>query len=219
MQSLYEILSPDERQKARRYHFPVDRERYIIGRALARIVLGYLLDMTPVRVRFRYNNFGKPYLDCDENRPRLQFNLSHSGELIVMAITIGREIGVDVEGVREHAEVERIAARFFSVRERAELASLPPSQRAVAFFSCWTRKEAFIKAKGMGLRFPLDCFDVSLKPDSPAMLLETRPDPAEAARWTIRNLDVGPAYKAAVAVEGRDLDLKLIDCRSKPSRA
>jgi 4'-phosphopantetheinyl transferase len=217
LQGLYEILSLDERRKAERFHFQVDRERHVIGRALARIVLAHLLDVAPNNVRFRYNKFGKPYLDCNDNGPQRRFNLSHSGDLILLAVAAGREIGVDVEGVRQDVKVDRIAARYFSARERAELASLPPEKRAAAFFACWSRKEAFIKAKGIGLSFPLDCFDVSLKPDAPAVLLETRPDPLEAGRWTIRDLDVGPSYKAAIAVEGCGFDLKIIDCCSQPS--
>jgi 4'-phosphopantetheinyl transferase len=217
IQALSEILSADERQNVEQFHFQVDRDRHVIGRALARIVLAHLLDVTPGCVRFRYNEFGKPYLDCGENSPWLRFSLSHSGDLVLMAIAAGREIGVDVERVREDVAVDCIAARFFSVRERAELASLPSDQRADAFFSCWSRKEAFIKAKGTGLFLPLDGFDVSLKPGAPAMLLETRPDPVEAIRWTIRNLDVGPAHKAAVAVEGGGFSLKMIECHPPPS--
>ena len=208
---LFEILSTGERWKVERFRFQVDRERYIIRHAMVRIVLGHLLGIEPGAVRFQHNRFGKPYPSHTQNRAGLRFNLSHSGHLILIGLAVGREIGVDVECVREKIDVDGIAARFFSIRERTDLASLPAEQRYAAFFSCWSRKEAFIKANGAGLTFGLDRFDVSVKPGEPATLLETRPDPIEASRWAIRNLDVGAGYKAALAVEGFGWQFKTIE--------
>jgi 4'-phosphopantetheinyl transferase len=122
-----------------------------------------------------------------------------------------RKVGVDVERIRRDMELESIARRYFSQREVAELLALPPEQREIAFFNGWTRKEAYIKAQGLGLSLPLDSFDVSLAPDEPAILRETRPDPQKAARWRLESLEVDAQYVAAVAVEGKGLEFRLWD--------
>jgi 4'-phosphopantetheinyl transferase len=211
LQAMMEILPPEERQRAGRFHFHADRERHMVGRALSRILLGRLLDIRPEEIQFRDSEAGKPSLIAAQNTADYQFNVSHSGELVLVAVAAGRAIGVDVERIRDDMELDAIAARFFSQRERADLASVSPDQRCGAFFACWSRKEAFIKATGAGLGRPLDAFDVSVRPDEPAMLRETRPDRAEAARWVIRDLDVGPDHRAAVAVEGSDWQLKTMN--------
>jgi len=213
LQAMIEILAPEERQRAERFHFLADRERHVVGRALARILLGRLLAIRPDEIAFRYSESGKPSLTSAQNSADYQFNVSHSGDFILVAVTARRAIGVDVERIRNEVELDAIAARFFSQREQVDLATVPPDQRRAAFFACWSRKEAFIKATGAGLGRPLDAFDVSVKPDAPAMLQETRPDRAEAARWVLRDLDVGPDHKAAVAVEGSGWELKTMDWR------
>jgi len=210
LQAMMDILSAEERQKAERFYFQADRERHVVGRALVRVLLGRLLAIKPDEIEFRYSEAGKPSLVGAQNSADYQFNVSHSGDLILVAVTARRAIGVDVERIREDVELDAIAARFFSQRERADLAAVSPDQRRGAFFACWSRKEAFIKATGAGLGRPLDAFDVSVRPDEPAMLRETRPDRAEAARWVIRDLDVGPDHKAAVAVEGSGWELKTL---------
>lgn len=211
--ALTDILSSEERQKAERFHFQVDGERHVIGRALVQIVIGRLLDRSPDNLHFCYNDFGKPCISRDANRCGLQFNVSHSGDLILVALAANREIGVDVERVRRHLDIAGIAGLFFSSRERADLAALPIGQRHDAFFRCWSQKEAFLKARGDGLSLPLGCFDVSLRPGEYSALLETRPDPVEASRWVIRELDVGPGHKAALAVEGAGWRLKTMQWR------
>jgi 4'-phosphopantetheinyl transferase len=186
------ILSPDELRKAERFRLEADYERHVIGRALTRIALGRLLDRAPATLRFRYNDFGKPRLADVADECRLGFNISHSGELVLVALSAQRAIGVDVEFSRKNLNVEEIAAHFFSALEHATLMALPSAQRPDAFFRCWTRKEAFIKARGEGLSLPLNGFDVTLRPNEPPMLLATRPDAVEAGRWVIRELEVGP---------------------------
>jgi 4'-phosphopantetheinyl transferase len=208
MRTLAAILSPDERQRAKRYRFQVDSERHIVGRALLRIILGRILHTKPENLFFRHNEFGKPLLLDALNKHSLQFNVSHSGDLILVALAAGRQIGVDVERVRDDMEPEAMARRFFSSREKADIAALPARQRRDAFFRCWTRKEAFIKAKGEGLSLPLDQFDVSVNPAQPAILLATRPDPVEASRWVIQDLKVAAGHTASVAVEGTGWRLK-----------
>ena len=141
----------------------------------------------------------------------MDFNLSHSGDYALIAIARGRKIGVDVEHFRDELEIEKIARRFFSENENAELKSIHQDQQQIGFFNCWTRKEAYIKAHGLGLSLPLDSFDVSLKPGQPTALKATRPDSKEASRWTMLSLDVHPKYASAVAIEGRELDFNFWD--------
>jgi 4'-phosphopantetheinyl transferase len=158
-------------------------------------------------VHLAYNAYGKPELAPDSNAPPLRFNLSHSHELALFGFAYGREIGIDIEYIRPTFAREQIAAQFFSPRENAALRLLAADQHALGFFNCWTRKEAYIKARGQGLSLPLDQFDVSLTPGEPAVLLQTRDIPQEAARWSLHALAPGPGYLAALAVEGREWSL------------
>lgn len=198
------LLSSDERERSDRFHFERDRNRFVVARGLLRTILGSYLNLTPAELRFKYSEHGKPSLaDCPGDL-NLTFNLAHSGRLVLFGITIQRAIGVDVEEIRDEIDTERIARRFFSARETRCLLSIPEQDRKAAFFYCWTRKEAFLKANGAGLSLPLDQFDVSLYPGEPARLLETRWDENECPRWSLQAVDVGPAYAATVAVEGHD---------------
>jgi 4'-phosphopantetheinyl transferase len=154
-------------------------------------------------VSFTYGEYGKPAVAAETcGSLPLRFNLSHSHEVACCAVACGREVGVDVEHLREGVEVMSLAAHFFSRGEVAALGALPPDQKPRAFFNCWTRKEAYIKAKGEGLSHPLGEFTVSLEPGSPAALLSTERDPAEAARWSLTELPFGDDYAAALACEG-----------------
>lgn len=204
---LRRILSPDETARADRFHFEVDRQRSIIGRAYLRVLLGQVLDMPADELQFEYDEFGKPALIPSQRRA-LEFNVSHSGEMILTAITMGRAVGVDVEKIRTDLDPNSIATQFFSAREREILASLPRPARYRAFFACWTRKEAYLKAKGVGLSLPLNQFDVSFLPDEEPRLLATRPDPAEAQNWALWALDLSSDYAAALAVSGSGRKLK-----------
>jgi 4'-phosphopantetheinyl transferase len=208
------VLSADECEKAARFHFEADRTRFVLGRGMLRHVLAQWLHRRPEEIGFEYGAFGKPMLAPGDPTGQPQFNLSHSGDLILLAVTTGRAIGIDVERMRTELPHAGIAEHFFSAAERGSLAGLPASAQAAAFYACWTRKEAFIKATGVGLSLPLDQFDVSLRPGEPAKLLATRPDAAEAHRWTLLELDVGPNYKAAAAIEGTGFQLKTFDWRA-----
>jgi len=215
---LEQSLSADEEQRMRRFRFDDDRRRYLIGRGLLRRLLGRYLELAPHQLRFDYTPFGKPHLASGLVQRPLQFNVSHSGELLLIAIAAaGRTVGVDVEQIRPDVEVGAIAAHFFSPNEQSALGKLAGGPQVDAFFTCWTRKEAYIKAKGEGLSLPLDQFDVSLMPGEEARLIETRPDPAEAFRWCLANLDVANGYKAALAVEGAGWTLKCWDWLLEPS--
>jgi 4'-phosphopantetheinyl transferase len=200
------MLASDELQKADRFRFEIDRARHVIGRGLLRLLLAHLLDIKPIRVHFEYSAFGKPRLSGVAPEHGLQFNVSHSGDFVLLALTVGRAVGIDLEKMKTGLPVDGIAKHFFSKRERMELATLSADLRSAAFFTCWTRKEAYIKAKGESV--PLSQFDVSLLPGCPAQLLATRPDTTESARWVLQDLDLHCDYKAAIAVEGSGLRIK-----------
>jgi 4'-phosphopantetheinyl transferase len=204
IQRLAQTLSEDERQRAGRFRFERDRWRYIVGRGLLRAILGRYLDLAPEQLRFRYGPRGKPALAemLGESEGELCFNVAHSHELALYAVARGRGVGVDIEYVRPIDELEQMAERFFSLSEVAVLQALPSDQKQEAFFNCWTRKEAYIKAVGDGLSRPLDQFGVSLAPGEPAKLLSVAGDPDEAGRWSIQALAPASGYVAALAVAG-----------------
>lgn len=204
---LERLLATDERQRAARFHFDRDRRHFVIGRATLRALLGRYLGAPPEGLQLRYNAFGKPEL-AGATTGTPAFNLSHAHGLALYAFGIGRALGVDIEYIRHDIEADQIAGHFFSPAERAALAQLPAAERRAAFFRCWTRKEAYIKAHGMGLSLPLDQFDVSLLPGEPARLLATRTDPADAARWSLCALEPGDGWAAALAAEGHGWRLR-----------
>jgi 4'-phosphopantetheinyl transferase len=201
-------LSSDERAWAARIHFPKDRHRYIISHGFLRAVLGRYLRMDPVDVVVRYLPSGKPILAPERSGDQLQFNLSHSHELALCAVSRGRELGIDVEYIRAELAEKEIAERFFAPREVAALRALPRSCQAEAFFACWTLKEAYLKARGAGLQTPLNQFEVALAPGQSAALLLDAADRQAPSRWTLQSLDVGEAYAAALAAEGRGWRLR-----------
>jgi len=206
--AFFQTLSADEQQRALRFRFERDRVRFIAARGILRRCLGAFLETAADRVRFRHTEYGKPSLSEEFSSARLKFNISRSGSRVLLAFSIGRELGVDLEEVRRDFATMEIAQRYFSALEVETLQSLPKSVQAEAFFNCWTRKEAYIKAIGEGLSCPLDKFDVTLAPDEPARLLETRVHGPPAFRWAMQSLDIGHSYKAALVVEGHEWRLR-----------
>ncbi len=203
------LLDDDERARADRFLSPVDRRRFAVGRGLLRTILGRYLGRPPEGLRFVANAHGKPSLDPASGvDPTLRFNLAHSGSLILIGLARGRDLGVDIERVRPDFGGEALAGRFFAPGEVATLRGLPAEARTLAFFHGWTRKEAYIKAKGKGLAIPLDEFEVAIDPSRPAALLSTRPDPLDAARWSLVELATEPGYVAAACVEGHGWELR-----------
>jgi len=200
-------LAEDEHRRAERFIFQGDRTHFVVARGLLRVLLGRYLEQDPQRLRFVYGSHGKPELACDVRKTGLRFNVSHSDEIVLYALARHREIGVDVERIRPEVALETLAEHFFSPREVAALRALPEALQVTAFFACWTRKEAYIKARGEGLSLPLDQFAVSLVPGEPTALLYTAWDPQEAARWALHDLAPAPGYRAAVAVAGHDWQL------------
>jgi 4'-phosphopantetheinyl transferase len=208
LQSLLSLLAPDEISRAQRFHFERDRASFIVARAALRTILAAYLKLNPAQLQFSYSAHGKPALNDVEASDGLRFNLSHSHALALYAVTNNREIGVDIEYIRADFANEEIAERFFSNTEIAILRALPADERTASFFNCWTRKEAYIKARGEGLSFPLDRFDVSLIPGEQPITLNVHETPFEAARWLLQSLTPEDGYAAAIAVEGDDWNLK-----------
>lgn len=187
------VMDVEEIDRANRFHFEKHRRHFITGRGFLRHVLARYVNANPEAVKFSYGAYGKPSVSG------LQFNMSHSHNVGILALAENRELGVDVEHIRADFATEDIARRFFSRAEVEGFNSLPVNERVAAFFRCWTRKEAYIKAIGLGMSQPLDEFDVTLRPEEPATLLYAKED--DAARWEMSDLDVGPDYAGAVIVE------------------
>ena len=204
------VLSDEERARAERFVHERDRISYIASHGFLRELLARYLECRPNTIEFTAGPHGKPAVSQPRSPFALGFNLSHAHGVGVAAVVRGREIGVDVEKIRPDFAGEEIAQRYFSEAEIAELKQVPREQRATAFFLCWTRKEAYVKALGEGLRFPLDRFSVSLTPGGPIQL---RAD--DASRWGIRGFEVpttsGMTHVGAVVCEGDDWTIQHLD--------
>ena len=204
-------LAADERARADRFYFERDRQYYIVARGTLRTILSYYLNRPPQSLSFRYGAHGKPALAAEPGEEAIRFNASHSHGVALFAISSGREVGIDLVYARRFGNRAGGPASFLAP-EISTLFALPADLRRCAFFHCWTRKEAYIKARGEGLSLALDQFDVSLIPGEAAALLGTRPDPGEAARWSLRELSaVMPRYAASLAVEGHGWSLTVGD--------
>ncbi|HEY0478496.1 MAG TPA: 4'-phosphopantetheinyl transferase superfamily protein [Kofleriaceae bacterium] len=202
--ALAATLSDDERARAARFHFERDRTSYTIARGTLRTLLGRYLAHPPAQLAFGYRDKGKPYLVAPAGD--LGFNLSHSGQLALLAFCRGRELGVDIEQRRPLSDLLSLARTSFSPNEYAVFCRLPPADHVEAFFACWSRKEAFIKATGEGISQLAD-FDVSLAPGEPARLLRVPGEP----RWLLQDLPAIPDYAAALVIEGLQLRVSCWD--------
>jgi len=201
-------LSADESERAARFHFEKDRHRYSLAHACLRDILSRYLHCKTGQIKFSTNGYGKPMLPPET---KMEFNLSHSGDFVLIAVACGHRVGVDLEHFRMDLDHEKIAHRFFSQAECEEFIQIPHKQKVIAFFNCWTRKEAYSKAHGLGMSLPLNSFDVLFTPNIPAALLATRPDPSEARKWTLLSLDIHPEHTGALAVEGKKMKFRYWD--------
>lgn len=203
------ILSPQEQARADRFHFSVDRLRWVAAHVALRLILARYTDTAPDRLCFAHGSQGKPTIAGAEDT--WHFNLSHSRALALIAVTRLGPIGVDVEWRRPETPILEIARQICGPGELATLCGLPPAQRVEAFYTCWTRKEALIKAEGSGMTAPLDRFEVSLDPDRPPSVLQVNGDREAAAGWAVRDLDPGPGYAGALAVHGTGCTVTLLE--------
>lgn len=199
LEELHASLTPDERSRAERFHFSRDRRRFMAGRAMLRNILGRYSDCPPSDLRFTYGATGKPSLAFSPDGPGIRFNLAHSHGLALYAVTQGREVGIDLELVQPRLADGKSVEGVFSDDEIARLKKLPAEFRLKAFFNGWTRKESYIKATGKGFSVPTDSFDVSLAPGEPATFLR-----GVEPGWSLKHIDPGSKYVAAVAAEGND---------------
>lgn len=197
LRSLETRLGEDERARAASFVFDADRNRYIAGRGRLREILASYLDVAPGHVRFTYNGYGKPSFD-DVHATDLQFNLSHSAGLALLAVSDRYTIGADIERVAPLKE--DVAGYFFSDAERRDLSVLPQAEYLEGFFRCWTRKEAFVKAHGEGLSLPLQSFDVSIGTEPAPLLKRLASDPSGPENWKLFNLAPAAGFAAALAV-------------------
>jgi len=198
------LLADDERARADRFRFDRHRRQYAVGRGALRTLLAAYLSTRPELISFSYGPRGKPFLagPLAAGSGGLQFNLSNSDEMALVGFVRGVEIGVDIEFMKSMPDCVEISERFFSHSEREVLRSLPLEVREEAFFNCWTRKEAYLKAVGEGLAAPLDSFDVTLAPGEPPRMLTLEGDAARASRWVFRHFRPAEKYIGALAIEG-----------------
>jgi 4'-phosphopantetheinyl transferase len=206
LSSLREALSSDELQRAAAFRFEKHKSDYIAARGLLRTILGKYIGRPAEALEFRYGPQGKPYLRDVENC-KLQFNLSHSENCAVYAVTLDREVGIDVERIRELPDMDSIARRFFSQAEVADLQAVSSELRAESFYNCWTRKEAYIKAVGSGLSLPLDRFRVSLLPGQAAALLDLQDGADSASGWSMHELRPWDEFVGTLAIRSPSCSL------------
>lgn len=201
------VLSADEKHRAARFHFDHLRCSFVTTRGVLRCLLGRYLNLHPARIQFAYGLKGKPFVAAAAS---LEFNTTHSGDTAAFAFTVGCQIGVDLEQIRPLAEIQDIANHYFCSDEAAEIMSLPSEERERAFFLCWTRKEAYIKAIGYGLSAHLHDFRVTVLPGEPAHFIHLGHDKEAAKAWTLENLSLAPNYAAAIAYPDRQRPLSIL---------
>lgn len=209
VEACFHSLSADERERASRFRFEHLKTAFTLSRGILRVLLGRYLAVEPDRIRFGYGTRGKPRLAFPETP--LEFNLAHSGRFLAVAFALGCELGVDIEEVRPVRDEESIVRRFFSREESQEWLELDRSQRDEAFFRCWTRKEAYIKALGDGLSMPLDSFRVSLRPGVPASLIHAAGD-AAASKWSLCSLAPADGYVGSLALPECARTVRIVPC-------
>ena len=201
VRALAQWLSAEERRRADRYDFDRHRRRFIVARARLRQLLALRLMTRPEAVELVYGTHGKPALARRSGSPDWRFNVSHCDETAVYAFSRGREVGIDIEAIRDVRDADTIASHFFSRSEQKAYLALDPGEKMLGFFNCWTRKEAFVKALGDGLSHPLDCFDVSLAPGEPAGILRVKNTPGRDSGWCLGSFTPSPGFVAAVVAE------------------
>lgn len=193
------LLTDEERARMARFRQPADRVRFVLGRAMARTMLSTFAPVDPRTWRFRLNSHGRPELSMTGALARLRFNLSHTRGLVACAVALDSDVGVDVEQIDRSLEHD-VAGRFFSPREVADLRALPPDEQPRVFFDYWTLKEAYIKARGLGLAIPLHHFSFVLRPPAePIIFFEPELDD-DPSVWQFVQTCPTPAHRLGLAI-------------------
>ncbi len=200
-------LSDDEINKINRFIFEKDRITHTISKGTLRYIMSGYLNLKPEEIIFNQNEYGKPFISEDQNPEKIQFNLSHSGDMIIYAISKGRNIGIDIQEIKDSDSVTDIVDHYFSETEKAAFRSLPDEQKLKGFHSCWARKEAYIKALGLGLSYPLNSFSVPVTPVYTSAVIY---DDSGTA-YSVTDIIISPGYTAAVAVKGSDAELQYFE--------
>jgi 4'-phosphopantetheinyl transferase len=200
------VLASDEQARASRFHFEKDRRRYVRCRTALRELLALYLHSIPSHIKLTYSPSGKPELAEEQNPHKMRFNVSHSEDMALIAVATGHNLGIDVETIRS-VDTSEMSRRFFSRKEYTALDSLPEPLKTKAFFACWTRKEAFLKARGEGLGFPLSDFSVSVDPEMPPRIEEIQRDRDTARKWSLLDVHLGEKFSAALALEGASVNI------------
>lgn len=204
---LLHLLSTDEKQRAERFHNPRDGARFVVRRAVRRILLGHYLQLDTQDVWFESGTYGKPRVAAELNPGGLEFSCAHSDRVALCAFTLARAVGIDVERIHPLPDMKEVARTILSPGEQAALFALPKAEQCSAFYLCWTRKEAYLKATGEGLSTDLSRVEVSLAPGEPARLLRVEGSASQAARWSLQSLQPAAGYAGALAVQGHDWHL------------
>jgi 4'-phosphopantetheinyl transferase len=194
------VLSPKERDEANRFRSDLDRSRYIAAHGCLREILAAYLDIDPHEVPFAIDADGKPRIEPLLRTNTLQFNMTHSAGLALYAVAQSCALGIDIEYVRPISRADDIVKWNFSLMEQAAWSGISASDKTLAFLRCWTQKEAYVKATGLGLSGSLACFSVSYCPNDEVRLLEVEGSPSEAERWSLYELIPAIGYIGALAV-------------------
>lgn len=214
------LLSVGEHVRAQRFHFQPDRQRFIVARGLLRTLLSHYVGLPPAALEFSYGIHGKPALAPTSGGQSIRFNVSHAGGSALYAVTRGREVGIDLERVRADRLSSRGAKRVLSPNEQIELGTLPVARQPAAWFRYWTRKEAYVKARGIGLFHPLHQIDTSSGSNGMLSIAAAPDQQAPTSRWTIVDFDLGAEYVAALAMEGSLTTVRLFtDSLSSPENS
>ena len=202
-----EMLSQQELETLRWFHFEQDRNRYLVSHCALRTILAGYLGIAPGQIQYQYSRMGKPSLTGSSG---VYFNLAHSHDIALVAVAANEEIGVDVEFIRPIEDIDHLARTCFSPREYMDFSQTTPSASQRAFFNGWTRKEAYIKAVGEGLSYPLDQFDVSILPWESPMLTSIAGHPDDVNQWTLQDIPLGEDYAASVALKAQHVNVRFL---------
>jgi len=214
--ALEPCLSEAERAHSRRFRFLEDRHEFIVARGFRRYLLSRYLRLPPSVLQFHHGPYGKPELAHELNKGRITFNISHSCGVILAAISVDREVGIDIEFLDSRVEFREFASLVFSSAEITRLSQLRMDEQQRSYFQHWTRKEAFVKASGEGISDRIRLLDIV---PSDGSLVPVMSGISAAGHWTIKDLDVGGPFAASVVIAGRDHRFRFWDWSFYPNHS